>query len=176
MRVTLSLLTWCPQYWGKIKPARQPSLVEPYRDQVQKWVNQGIQGSTIHQALIRNHQFTGSYDSVIRFVRRLKSASPKPTVKLDFAPGEAAQVDFGFGPKLVDRRTGEDLKSWFFVMTLAFSRHQYAELVLNQKVETWLECHRHAFEFFGGVPSRLIYDYVPGNIIIVMCPLLLTVA
>ena len=134
------------------------SLVEPYRDQVQTWVSQGIQSTTIHQALVRNHGFTGSYDSVIRFTRTLKTILPKPTVKLDFAPGEVAQVDFGFGPKLVDPRTGEEIKSWFFLMTLAFSRHQYAELVLDQKVETWLECHRKALEFFGGVPARLIID------------------
>lgn len=143
---------------NKSRPKQQISLVEPYRDQVQSWVNQGVQGTTIHQALIRNYQFTGSYESVIRFVRTLKSTMPIPTVILDFAPGEAAQVDFGFGPKLVDLRTGEVLKSWFFVMTLAFSRHQYAEIVLNQKVETWLECHRRAFEFFNSVPRRLIID------------------
>ena len=43
-------------------------------------------------------------------------------------------------------------------MTLAFSRHQYAELVLDQRTETWLECHRRAFEWFGGVPARIIID------------------
>lgn len=43
-------------------------------------------------------------------------------------------------------------------MTLAFSRHQYAGIVLNQKTATWLECHRHAFEFFGGVVGRVMID------------------
>ena len=45
-------------------------------------------------------------------------------------------------------------------MTLAWSRHQYAEIVRNQKVETWLACHRHAFEWFNGVP-RTIADRQP---------------
>ncbi len=135
------------------------SSVEPYRDQVKAWADQGIQSSTIYQALVRNHQFTGAYAAVYRFVCSLRGTeAPKSTVKLDFAPGEAAQVDFGTGPKLVDTRTGEEIKSWFFLMTLAFSRHQYAEIVLNQKIATWLECHRHAFEFFGGVVSRIIID------------------
>lgn len=40
-------------------------------------------------------------------------------------------------------------------MTLAWSRHQYAEVVWNQKVETWLGCHRRAFEVFGGVPAKV---------------------
>jgi transposase len=135
------------------------SCVLPYKEQVESWLSEGIQCKTIYQALVRNHQFNGSYSSVYRFACKIREKqTPKATVKLDFAPGEAAQIDFGTGPKLIDFRTGEPIKTWFFLMTLAFSRHQYAEVVLNQKIATWLECHRHAFEFFGGVVDRLIID------------------
>ena len=34
----------------------------------------------------------------------------------------------------------------------------YAELVFDQKVSTWIACHRHAFEFWGGVPKRIVCD------------------
>jgi len=37
-------------------------------------------------------------------------------------------------------------------------RHQYVELVLDQTVETWLACHRRAFEWLGGCPGRVIID------------------
>jgi hypothetical protein len=37
-------------------------------------------------------------------------------------------------------------------------RHQYAELVRDQTIETWLGCHRRAFEHFGGVPAKVIID------------------
>ena len=135
------------------------SCVEPYREQVKAWADQGVACTTIYQALVRNHQFSGGYSSVYRFVCGLRPPTPpKATIKLDFAPGEVAQVDFGTGPRLVDTRTGKEIKSWFFLMTLAFSRHQYAEIVLNQKTVTWLECHRHAFEFFGGVMGRVMID------------------
>ena len=70
--------------------------------------------------------------------------------------GEAAQVDFGKGPEVLDPRTGELLSTWIFVMTLAWSRHAYAEVVTDQKVATWLGCHRRAFEWFNGVPRRLV--------------------
>ena len=43
-------------------------------------------------------------------------------------------------------------------MTLCWSRHQYAELVWDQKVPTWLGCHQRAFRFFGAVPRRVIID------------------
>lgn len=136
----------------------QQSLVEPYTDEVTAWVKDGIQGTTIHQALVRNYGFEGSYSSVRRFLTQLKETHPEVTTILDFAPGEAAQVDFGSGPQIIDVFTGEVIKTWFFVMTLCFSRHQYAEIVTNQKVDTWLACHRRAFEFFGGVPKKLIID------------------
>lgn len=135
-----------------------PSCVEPYRSVVERWVEQGVQCTTIYQALVRNHGFVGSYSSVYRFVLSLKPAMPKATCHLDFVPGEAAQVDFGTGPVLVDPRTGEQIKTWVFLMTLCWSRHQYAEIVLNQKVETWLACHRHAFEWFHGVVTKVTID------------------
>ena len=141
-----------------VKEAGPASTVEPYRAQVLAWREAGIQGTTIHDALVRNHGFTGSYSAVRRFLQSLDDQTPKATVILDFAPGEAAQVDFGAGPLIADERTGELCKSWVFVMTLCHSRHQYAELIRHQDVETWLACHRRAFEWFNGVPGRVIID------------------
>ena len=144
-----------------VAPTREAgpaSSVEPYRAQVLAWHEAGIQGTTIHDALVRNHGFTGSYSAVRRFLQTLDDQTPKATVILDFAPGEAAQVDFGAGPLIADERTGELCKSWVFVMTLCHSRHQYAELIRHQDVETWLACHRRAFEWFNGVPARVIID------------------
>jgi len=76
---------------------------------------------------------------------------------LDFEPGGVAQVDFGRGPVIDDPELGR-VATWVFVMTLAWSPHTYAELVVDQTVATWLACHRRAFEFFGGVPARVVID------------------
>jgi hypothetical protein len=59
---------------------------------------------------------------------------------------------------LTDPATGRERRTWAFVMTLCFSRHQYLEFVFDQTVATWLGCHRRAFEWFGRVPERLIID------------------
>jgi len=134
------------------------SQVEPFREQIIAWKQAGINGTTIHQALAREHGFTGSYSVIRRFVQGLELQTPAATVRLDFAPGEAAQVDFGAGPRILDTSTGELRKTWVFVMTLCFSRHQYAEVVWDQSVATWLSCHRRAFEWFNAVPGRLIID------------------
>lgn len=134
------------------------SSLEPYKKKVEEWHQQGVQASTIHAHLIREHHFQGSYSIVQRFVHTLKENSQQVTTILDFKPGETAQVDFGFGPKLIDDETGEERKTWIFVMVLSWSRHMYAEIVFRQDVATWLGCHRRAFEWFNGVPGKIIID------------------
>ena len=145
---------------GEARRARSTiSSVEPFRELVGRWNAQGVQGVAIHAALCREHGYTGSYSAVRRMLQAIGAARPpQATVRLQFAPGEAAQVDFGAGPILVDPARGEARRTWCFVMTLCFSRHQYVEFVWDQTVATWLGCHRRAFEWFGAVPARLIID------------------
>jgi hypothetical protein len=66
---------------------------------------------------------------------------------------------------LLDPESGRVRRAWVFVMTLSCSRHQYAELVFDQTVETWLRLHRAAFEFFGGVPRRVVLDNLRAAIV-----------
>ena len=134
------------------------SLSRAYEEQIRQWVRDNVCMTTIHQALADQFGFAGSYSSIRRLVQRLELHQPKATCVLDFDPGEAAQVDFGKGPDITDAFTGKTFKTWIFVMTLCFSRHMYAEIVTDQKVSTWLSCHRRAFEFFNGVTAKIIID------------------
>lgn len=134
------------------------SSAEPYRAAVKAWFEAGVQGRAIHAALQREHGFSGSYSAVVRMLRQLRGeVAPEVTVRLSFAPGEAAQVDFGAGPVLM-HPDGKPRRTWAFVMTLCHSRHQYVEFVWDQSSGTWLACHRRAFEWFGGVPQRVTID------------------
>ena len=145
---------------GTAKRARSTvSTVEPYREIVERWAAQAISGVAIHAALCREHGYTGSSSAVYRMLDRIAGErAPDATVPLEFAPGEAAQVDFGAGPLLLDPARGTPRRTWCFVMTLCWSRHQYVEFVFDQTVATWLGCHRRAFEWFGALPARLIID------------------
>jgi hypothetical protein len=67
-------------------------------------------------------------------------------------------VDFGSAGEMIEPGTGELKKAWAFVMTLSHSRHQYVVFVFDQTVTTWLRCHREAFEYFGGVPKKIVLD------------------
>ena len=146
-------------------PIRE-SCLEPYREKVAGWVEAGYAPKQIFRELKRQApSFNGSVGAVKRFLRSLGNATPKAFVVLHFEAGEAAQVDFGSGPLIQHPHTEKPTRTHFFVMTLCHSRHMYVELVWDQKVETWLRCHRKAFEFFGGVPHKIGLDNLKTAII-----------
>ncbi len=146
------------QFFKPVSSKNAQPLITPYKKQIEEWFHQNINAKTIHSTLVAQHNYTGSYNSVQRYIKKLKSQTPLVTTILEFKPGECAQVDFGAGPKLIDETTGEITKTWIFVMVLAWSRHMYAEIILHQDIETWLSCHRHAFEWFGGVVAKVTID------------------
>ncbi|PYN91835.1 MAG: IS21 family transposase [Candidatus Rokuibacteriota bacterium] len=147
------------------RPAHEQSLVEPWRERVLALHERGVEGQAIWQLLVEEHGFTGSYSSVKRFLRRLAPGRSRATLRLEVSPGEEAQVDFGYAGQLLDPESGRVRRAWVFVMTLSCSRHQYAELVFEQTIETWLRLHRAAFEFFGGVPRRVVLDNLRAAIV-----------
>ena len=119
---------------GAPRPAASTvSTLQAHRERIAGWLDQGVQGTTILGALRRNHGYQGSYSSVYRMIVALRGErSPDVTVPLSFAPGEAAQVDFGAGPMLM-HPAGTLRRTWAFVMTLCFSRHQYVEFVWTRR-------------------------------------------
>jgi transposase len=145
-------------------PPKNESSVEPYRELVERLRAEGVEIRAIHERL-QERGYTGHYQSVWRFVRRLEGSKTKATVRVERPPGDEAQVDFGYAGQMIDPATDELRRSWAFVMTLSYSRHQYVEFVFDQKVGTWLECHCHAFEFFGGVPQRVVIDNLKAAIL-----------
>ena len=145
-------------------PPQSLSSVEPYRDIVVKLRRESVEVAAIHERL-KERGYRGGYTSVWRFVRKLEPQTPDATVRVETKPGEETQVDFGYAGRMIDPQSGKLRKTWAFVMTLSWSRHQYVEFVFDQKVETWLRLHRNAFAFFGGVPERVVIDNLKAGII-----------
>lgn len=152
------------QTMSEAQPPQNVSTVEDYRAVVEKLVNEKVETMAIYQRL-QEKGFGGTYMAVYRFARQLKGEPLRATVRVERQPGEEVQVDFGFAGWLIDPATGKLRRAWAFVMTLAWSRHQYVEFVWDQKVETWLLCHQHAFEYFGGVPERVVIDNLKAAIV-----------
>jgi len=145
-------------------PPQNESSVEPFRDLVRKLRQEGVEIAAIHERL-KERGYKGSYSAVYRFVRRLEPPTPEVVARVETHPGEEAQVDFGYAGKMIDPGTDHPRKTWAFVMTLSWSRHQYVEFVFDQKLETWLSLHRNALTFFGGVPERLVIDNLKAAIV-----------
>lgn len=144
-------------------PPQNVSSVEPFRQTVVQLRDQQVEVQTVFDRL-KERGYEGSYSSVYRFVRALEPVDPKVTVRVETPPGLEAQVDFGYLGRLLDDQSGQVRKAYVFVMTLSFSRHMYAEIVFDQKSETWLLCHVRALAFFGGVPERIVIDNLKAGI------------
>lgn len=148
------------------RATHETSSVEPFREQVQALVKAGVEAQAAWRILAEQHGFTGSYSSVKRFVRSLRDARPPESfLRLEVAPGEEAQVDFGYAGVMRDFTRAVDRRAWVFVMTLSHSRHAYAEIVFDQSVETWTRLHVSAFEYFHGVPRRIVLDNLKAGIV-----------
>jgi len=145
-------------------PPQNVSSVEPYREVIETLHKAGVEATAIHQRL-QERGYSGSYSSVLRFVRRLEPPAPKVTVRVETRPGEQAQVDFGYAGRMIEPETGELRRAWAFVMVLSWSRHEYVEFVFDQTVETWLRLHRNAFDFLGGVPRQVVIDNLKAGIV-----------
>ena len=147
-------------------PSR-PSKAEPYRDQIIAWREEGVEIQAIVERLseLQENPYTGSYATIQRFVRELEAQTPEAVIRVETAPGAEAQVDFGEVKPMYDPHTRRLRRTWAFVMTLSWSRHQYVEFVFDQTSATWLGCHRRAFEFLCGVPQTIKLDNLKAAII-----------
>ena len=98
--------------------------------------------------------FRGGKTVVKDAVRAWRQSHQEVFLPLSHPPGEA-QVDFG---EATVKLNGVETKVALFVMTLPYSGAIFIQAFPRECTETFLEGHRQAFEFFGGVPRRISYD------------------
>jgi transposase len=147
-----------------VQPPQQHSTLEPYREEIAALLAQRVEMTAIRARLEERHGHPVSYSAVRRLVQRITPPERPVFVRVEVAPGSEAQVDFGYAGLTVDPATGRPRKSWVFVLVLSWSRHLYAEVVFDQRVETWLLCHAHAFTVWDGVPARIVPDNLKAAI------------
>jgi transposase len=145
-------------------PPQTVSSLETHRALVLQLHAQGVEGAAIRLRLQEQVGYTGSVSAIYRFLHRVDPPAPDAAMRVERDPGEEAQVDFGYAGRLSDPATGQLRKAWAFVMTLAYSRHQYVEFVFDQSLPTWIGLHDRAFRFFGGVPQRIVLDNLKAGL------------
>ncbi len=140
------------------------SLCERWKEAIEAGLGQQLSAKRIHQDLVRDHGFVGAYQSVKRYVRRLERAAPVPYRRMEFAPGEQLQVDFGLGA-WIQEEGGRRRRPHVFRAVLCFSGKGYSEVVWNQKTETFLRCLENAFRYLGGVPATVAPDNLKAAVL-----------
>ncbi len=140
---------------GSDQPPRSAAAL--YRDAIVEKLEAGLTVQRAWQDLVEEFGYGQSYESVKRYVRKLRRARRIVGV-IHAAPGEEGQADFFRGVPTFNAPTGQWQRPWVFRMTLACSRHGYEEAVWDQKLETFLRLHENAFRDFGGVPRVVRHD------------------
>lgn len=130
---------------------------ESYRAIIEGMLAGGLSAQRVYQDLVSAHGFIGSYYSVRRFVRKLGQAMPLPFRRMECAPGEEAQVDFGTGAPVIGP-DGKWRKTHVFRIVLSHSRKAYSEAVYRQTTDDFIRCLENAFRHFGGIPRTLVID------------------
>jgi transposase len=138
---------------------RSGSASEAYREMIALELSRGRNSMGIWQDLVDRHGFAGGYQSVKRFVRKLRGAtSPEARVIIETSPGEESQVDYGTGPMVRDPNTGKYRRTRLFVLTLGCSRKAVRLLVFRSSTRAWAELHEKAFRRLGGSTRVIVLD------------------
>ena len=138
------------------KSIEQSSCIA-YRTIIEELLQAGLSAQRIYQDLRNEHGFIHSYDSVKRYVRKLRAVQELPFRRLESLPGEEVQIDYGTGYWL-EYENGKRRKAHVLRVTLSFSRKSYSEASLSQSTENFIRCIENAFRFFGGSSKLLVID------------------
>lgn len=155
------------RWFPELVDARIRSLTYPeinrHRDRIDDWLDVGVTVSTIHQRLRDEHGLEAGVTSLRRYVwLEFPDRGPDPdavtVLRPEVEPGSEAQIDYGYLGRWRDPIEDRMRRLWVFVMVLACSRHMFVLPVLSMDQTAWIAAHVAAFEFFGGVPARLVPD------------------
>src|SRR6516162_7290049 len=138
------------------------SVLDPFKPRITRLLDtHPYSAQQIFQRL-REEGYGGGITILRDYVRRIRPTKRPVYLKLHFAPGECAQVDWGAYGTVAVGNTRRRLS--FFVMVLAFSRQMFVEFTVSQTMEHFLACHEHAFAELG-VPSKLMVDNLKSAVL-----------
>jgi transposase len=166
---SLSLDPRTVAYWlaqERFRPRKETpraSKLDPFKAQIVQMLEKYPYSAAQIWQRLKEQGFDGGYSIVKAYVRRVRPTRQPAFLKLAFAPGECAQVDWGsFGSVPVGQTTR---RLSFFVMVLCYCRLMYVEFTVSQTMEHFLACHQHAFEAFGGVPQKVMVDNLKSAVL-----------
>lgn len=149
----------------KANIANRPSKLEPYKKDITELLEKypGITAQRIFE-IIQERNYSGKTTIVEDYIRAMKHFKQEAYLRINVLPGEEAQVDWAdCGYMKIGEHTR---KLSCFVMVLSYSRLMYLEFTLSQRLDDFLRCHVNAFRFFGGLPTRILYDNLKSVVLV----------
>jgi transposase len=145
------------------RPTPRASLLDPFKGRITRLLDtHPYSAQQIFQRL-REEGYRGGITILRDYVHLIRPPKLPVYLKLHFAPGECAQVDWGVFGTVAVGNTRRRLS--FFVIVLAYSRLMYVEFTVSQTMEHFLSCHEHAFTAFGGVPAKIMVDNLKSAVL-----------
>jgi transposase len=149
------------------------ALTQPQIAVHRRWIAEQLKApvtvATIAQRLRDDHGVEVSESTVRRYIattfteQRLADKVTVPRGAVE--PGSEAQIDYGRLGMWNDPSTGRRVTVLVFAMTLSCSRALFVQPVLRMDQLSWNASHVVAFEFFGGVPARLVCDNLKTGVV-----------
>ena len=153
------------------QPARSLFLV--YKDEIIALVTaeqDPLSPKTAYEVICERYGVKASYTSFKRFVRQHAqdlglSQTPATTCRFETEAGEELQIDYGKMGRLYDPLADRNRDVYAFIATLSFSRLKFVEFVHKQDQRHFVGSHLRMFDFFTGVPKRLIIDNLKAGVL-----------
>lgn len=129
-----------------------------HQDEAENLTKQKHTAKRIYDRLVSEKAFSGSYSAVRVAVRNLKAEHMVPKyadIPLDYDPGDAIQIDWGEATVYINN---QKTKINFFCGRLCSSCDIFVQAYYSQNLESFLEAQQTMFDYFRGIPKRLIFD------------------
>jgi transposase len=137
----------------------------PHRPTISEWVSPGDGSRGLRLAKVRDllvrQGVEVPYSSLHRFAVSYCGFRERQRITVrvaDVGAGELAEVDYGRLGIVYDPDTGRRRVAWALLVTLGHSRHQYVHVGFNQTIPEFIGALEDAWEYFGGVPKRVVID------------------
>ena len=145
------------------KSTKKKSKLDPFKPTIIRMLETHPYSAVQIFQRIKEDGYQGGRSILREFVSKVRPKRAPAFLTLAFAPGECAQVDWGEYGTISVGSTRRKLS--FFLMVLCHSRMMYLEFSVSQTMEHFLGCHQNAFQYFGGVPKKIMVDNLKSAVL-----------
>ena len=134
------------------------SKLDPYKPYITERLTEGphLTAKRIYRE-IRDKGYAGKYSILADYLHReRRTVKPLAVYRFETEPGHQAQVDWGFVGEI--NLDGKDRPLYVFTMILGYSRMRFVKFTLSMDVQTLIQCHIEAFQYYSGIPKEILYD------------------